>query len=159
MINLQEKMVGSCGTVLVSCLQYGKFFILFWGNYWYVPRNQLFWQNFTRSMEEVGDICYKISWSQPKTTVSFLMLARHFLFTFLALNFLCILQAQYKVYRYRSTKEIYRNSAIPHLQRWKNKRNIGHMQQMWGSLSNILQKIKVLDKFYWGFNCDFYFAI
>ena len=87
--------------------------------------------------------------SQPTTTVSFLMLARHFLFTFLILNFLCILQAQYKVYR--TNKEIYRNSAIPHLQRWNNKRNIGHMQQMWDSLSYILQKIKVQDRFYRGF--------
>ena len=93
-----------------------------------------------------------LSHSTPTTTVSFfLMWKRHLVYTFFILNFLCTPQAHYKVFR--SNGKVYRNSAIPHLPRWNNKRNIAHiknMENLWrsDSLSCILQQIKVRWKFF-----------
>ena len=107
------------------------------------PWKQVFIWKFSWNMEYNGGTpTIYISGSQPTTTVSFRMLERHLVFTVFILNCLCTLHANYKVYR--SNREVYRNSAIPHLTRWNNKRIIGHrknMENLWdsGGFSNILQ--------------------
>ena len=72
----------------------------------------------------MGDTTIYLSQPNTATTVCFLMLAKHLLFTLLNLSFLCSLQAQHKVFSF--SREIYRDSAIPYLPIWTHKRKIVH---------------------------------
>ena len=76
----------------------------------------------------MGDTTIYLSQPNSATTVCFLMLAKHLLFTLLILSFLFSHQAQHKVFR--CSREIYRESAIPYLPRWTHKRKIVHGKNM-----------------------------
>ena len=94
----------------------------------------------------MGDSTIYLSQHNTETTVCFLMLGKHLLFTLLILSFLCSLQAQHKVYRCRM--EIYRDSAIPCLPRWAvHGKNLG---KVWASM-----KVRCVLLVFFTVDCNF----